>query len=196
MLSLIGTQKLETNRLLLRRFKKADAQEMFANWANDPDVTKFLTWKPHGEVNVTRKVIARWVESYSEPDFFHWAIVLKEEHKLIGNISVISLCENDRSCEIGYCMSKMYWGRGVMTEALRSVIAFLFTQVGMNRIQARHDTKNPASGRVMQKAGMLYEGTLREAKMRPDGTFYDLSYWAVLKREYEPLPPEKTGGAK
>ena len=86
-----GTQTIETSRLILRKAKMEDAEAMFRNWANDPEVTKYLTWPPHDDVEVTKSVIANWVESYSKDDYYHWMIVLKETDTPIGSLLVSTL---------------------------------------------------------------------------------------------------------
>ncbi|MBO7397858.1 MAG: GNAT family N-acetyltransferase, partial [Clostridia bacterium] len=88
---------------------------------------------------------------------------LKETGKAIGNISVVKLKENTETADMGYCMSRAYWGKALMPEALRAVMDFLFDAVGVNRVAACHDVNNPKSGRVMEKAGMKQEGILRAA---------------------------------
>ena len=183
MLSHKGTKTIDTDRLMLRRFKPEDACNMFNNWANDSDVTKFLTWKPHGNIEVTKKIINQWIDEYNHNNFYNWAIELKEAGEVIGNISVVNLYENYQSCEIGYCMSKKHWNKGIMTESLKAVIDYLFSEVGFNRIEARHDTDNIASGKVMMKSGMRYEGTLRQVKIR-DKEFYSLAVYAILKNDW------------
>ena len=72
-----GTCTLETKQLLLRRFTGNDAEAMFRNWANDPEVTKYLTWSPHGDIVETRRILKNWTESYEKSDFYCWAIVPK-----------------------------------------------------------------------------------------------------------------------
>ncbi len=158
-----GTQTIETNRLILRRFRVEDAEDMFTNWASDPEVTKFLTWAPHTSVDVTRNLLSDWILRYEDGGYFNWVIEYKETDKVIGNISVVKLKEDVESADIGYCMSRAYWGNEIMPEALRAVMDYLFDTVGLNRVAACHDANNPKSGRVMDKAGMKLEGTLREA---------------------------------
>ncbi|MCR5324063.1 MAG: GNAT family N-acetyltransferase [Lachnospiraceae bacterium] len=158
-----GTQTIETDRLILRRFRVEDAEDMFSNWASDPEVTKFLTWPPHSSVEVTRNLLSDWVLRYEDGGYFNWVIEYKETGKAIGNISVVKLNEEVGSADIGYCMSRAYWGNEIMPEALKAVMDFLFDNVGLNRVAACHDANNPKSGRVMDKAGMKLEGILREA---------------------------------
>ena len=91
-----GTQRLETHRLVLRPFLIGDAEDMFANWASDPEVTRFLTWPAHSSVEVTRTVLNSWIPRYEDGGFFNWAIELKETGRVIGNISVVRLDESAR----------------------------------------------------------------------------------------------------
>lgn len=158
-----GTQRIETARMILRRFRTEDAEDMYANWASDPEVTRFLTWPPHANVDVTRSKIEEWVQKYEDDGFYNWAMELKETGRVIGNISVVKLNEKTEAADIGYCMSRAYWGRGFMPEALKAVMDYLFDVVGLNRVAACHDANNPKSGRVMEKAGMKLEGVLRAA---------------------------------
>lgn len=184
MLNHKGTVTLETHRLILRRFTLEDAEDMFNNWANDNEVTKYLTWWPHSSIDVTRQIIQMWVNEYSKDITYNWGIELKEIGQVIGSIGVTDLCHKDNRCEIGYCISKSYWNKGITTEALKAVIRFLFSEVGVNRIQAKHDVLNPGSGRVMEKAGMKYEGTFRQFYVRKDGSFGDVNMYAALQEDY------------
>ena len=177
-----GTRSLETTRLLLRRAEQKDAQPMLTNWASDPEVTKYLTWLPHSSPQVSAMVLDDWIKGYEKADFYQWMIVLKELGEPIGSISVVSQNDQIRKAEIGYCIGKRWWGKGIMTEALQEVMAYLFDEVGMNRIEARHDSHNPASGAVMKKCGMKYEGTLRQSDRNNQG-ICDACVYALLKEE-------------
>ena len=120
-------------------------------------------WFVHSSVEVTRSLLTEWVSRYSDGGYFNWVMEYKETGKAIGNISVVKLHENTEAADIGYCMCRAYWGHGLMPEALKGVMAYLFDVVGLNRIAACHDVNNPKSGRVMDKAGMKREGILRAA---------------------------------
>lgn len=152
----ISTKKLETKRLILRRFDFDDAERMYEAWASDDEVTKFLTWPTHDNVEVTRMITSMWVNNYHNLDFYQWAIVLKETDELLGSISVVHLSKEDESAEIGYCISRKHWNKGITTEALKRVIEFMFDEVEVKKVKACHDKDNPASGKVMTKAGMKY----------------------------------------
>jgi ribosomal-protein-alanine N-acetyltransferase len=180
-----GTVRLETDRLILRRHVEADVPDMFRHWTNDPEVTKYLTWQPHGDIAVTREYMQARLDNYAKEDFYSWALELKATGQVIGNISVVYQQEDIQSVIIGYAMGRAWWNRGYMTEALRAVIKFFFEEVGVNRVEARHDPRNVGSGRVMQKAGMLYEGTLRQAHTNNQG-LCDEACYAILAREYKP----------
>lgn len=179
-----GTVRLETTRLVLRRFVAADAQAMFANWASDQEVTRFLTWPAHVSTGVSQAVTDSWVAQYERPDFYQWAIELRELGEPIGSISVVSLDEAVSSAEIGYCIGRQWWHQGIVSEALAAVIDFMFAEVGALRVCAKHDARNPNSGRVMRHCGMTHEGTLRRAG-RSNAGIGDLCVYGILRSEWE-----------
>ena len=176
-----GTKTLETSRLILRRACAEDAEPMFHNWANDPEVTKYLTWPPHKSVDVTKSVVESWVESYQKEDYYHWMIVLKETGEPVGSL-LASCVGRVPSAHIGYCIGKNWWHRGIMTEALNAVIGYLFDEVGFSRIESMHDPNNPHSGAVMRKCGMTFEGIHRKSDRNNQG-ICDASYYAILNTD-------------
>jgi len=178
-----GTVALETERLILRKFNEYDAEAVFRNWASDDAVTKFLTWPTHKTVDHSTGYVEFCLNSYNDADSYQWGIVLKETGELFGNISVVKINEDLEAVELGYVIGRGFWGNGYMVEAVKAVIAFLFEKIGVNRIAARHDTNNPNSGRVMQKAGMKYEGTHRQGDRNNQG-IVDCAVYSILKREY------------
>lgn len=178
----VGTQTIETQRLILRRFTEDDAGAMYQNWACDPEVTKYLRWEPHADAGATQSLLREWVGNYETPNYYHWAIVQKSDQTLIGSIAILGVSELDESGEIGYCMGKNWWGIGLMTEAAKAVIAYAFQKVGLHRVEAYHSVNNPASGRVMQKAGMKFEGTLR-GKYKCSLGFQDCSLYGIVNGE-------------
>lgn len=179
-----GTVELETERLVLRKFKLEDAKEMFNNWASDEEVTKHLTWEAHKNIKITKLVLSEWVESYSNLDFYQWGIVIKDTNELIGSIGVVGHKENRLICEIGYCIGKPYWGKGYVAEAFKRIIDFLFNEVNCNRIEAVHDIDNPNSGKVMQKCNLTFEGILRQRGLNKNSELIDLSMYSLLKKDY------------
>ena len=179
----LGTQILQTDRLILRRFVESDAEAMFQNWASSTENLTYVTWDPHPDVEVTRNSIRNWLASYANPNYYKWAICLKENpEQVIGDISIVEIHEKDLSCEIGYILGKNYWGRGMMTEAFKAVLDFCFTQAGFQKVKARYASLNPASGRVMEKAGMAYLKTITNGVERKDYVA-DLIYYQISKKD-------------
>lgn len=177
-----GTRTLETGRLMLRRFAVTDAEAMYRNWASDAEVTKYLTWPCHPNPETTRRLLAEWVREYDSERYYQWAIVQKETGEPIGSIAVVHLDESVGMAHVGYCIGRTWWRQGITTEALRAVIDFLFDTVEVNRVECRHDPRNPNSGKVMRKCGMRYEGTLRSADRNNQG-LCDACYYGLLRSE-------------
>ena len=180
----LGTKKLETDRLILRPFTLEDADTMYKNWASDPDVTKYLPWTPHESVQVTRSLLEDWISQYEKDDYYHWTIVLKENgEEPIGSISAVQKDDTIKMVHIGYCIGKKWWKQGITSEALAALIKFFFEEVGVNRIELRHDPSNPNSGKVMMKCGLQYEGTHRQAGLNNQG-ICDSAMYAILAEDY------------
>ena len=178
-----GTQRMETKRLLLRRFSIQDADAMYRNWASDPEVTKYLTWPAHSSAEVSRAVLEDWVSAYAQENYYQWAIVLKAQgDDPIGSISAVGMNDEIDMIHVGYCLGRDWWRQGIMSEALRAVMDFFFDEVGANRIESRHDPRNPHSGMVMKKCGMQYEGTMRQSDRNNQGVC-DASWYALLRSE-------------
>lgn len=180
----LGTVKLETERLILRKFKLSDAEALYNNWANDDEVTKFLMWPTHASVKVSETVVKDWVSKYSDNKFYQWAIVLKKDtDEPIGSISVVHMDEDINMVHIGYCIGRKWWHHGITSEAFSRIISFLIEEVGAKRIESRHDPRNPNSGKVMLKCGLKYECTLRNGDHNNQGVC-DASMYGLLAEEY------------
>lgn len=158
----VGTIELETERLVLRRLEITDAEGMFDGWCNDSDVTRYLPWDVHGDISVTKELLKMWIDDYNNKFTYRWIVTEKNSKMLLGTIDVVKKDMTNKVFDIGYCYRKESWGKGHATEALKAVIELLFEQVGVELIVAKHYITNPASGRVMQKAGMKYDATLRD----------------------------------
>ena len=184
MLKHIGTKIIETKRLTLRRFKDEDAEDMFNNWANDEDVTRFLSWQTHKNLEDSKNILKMWIDEYCNNENYNWAIELKESKSVIGSIALMNIDNNNENCEIGYCIGKLWWNKGLITEAFSQIIKFAFNEVGFERITGRHHVDNIASGSVMKKCGLKYEGTLRKINKINTGLLVDCKYYSILKDEY------------
>ncbi|ONI44374.1 GNAT family N-acetyltransferase [Candidatus Epulonipiscioides gigas] len=179
----LGTETIETNRLILRRFVKSDIALAFKNWVTDERVTEFLTWEAHKNIDITDTVISSWIQDYEKNNFYQWAIILKEINEPIGSIGAVSQKENLDMVHIGYCIGYNWWNKGIVSEAFSAIIKFFFEQIKVNRIESLHDSNNPASGKVMLKCGLKYEGTLRQAGINNKG-IVDTSMYSILADEY------------
>ncbi len=179
-----GTVTLSSERLLLRKFTMEDAEAMFRNWQNDPDVTKYLRWTAHKNISVTEEVVSSWITQYQNSDFYQWAIVPKELQEPIGSISVVDMDEQTNTVHIGYCIGKKWWHKGYTSEALKTIMPFLFLEVKANRLESQHDPNNPHSGAVMKKCGLRFEGILRCADWSNQG-IVDASMYSMLAQEFK-----------
>lgn len=179
----LGTFNLETSRLTLRKFKIEDAENMYNNWASDSEVTKYLSWKTHFNVEETKETIKSWGENYYKSDFYQWAIVLKENNQAIGSISAVKIDNVIEMVHIGYCISRKYWNKGITSEAFERIIKFFFEEVKLNRIESCHNEKNIYSGKVMIKCGLKKEGILRDA-LKDNSGITDCLIYSILRREY------------
>jgi len=178
-----GTVTLETERLILRQFTPEDAEVMFNNWANDAEVTKYLTWPPHSDISVSKAVIDSWMKLYENLNHYSWTIVLKETDEPIGSIAAVERRDDIKMVHIGYCIGQKWWRSGYTSEALAELIRFFFEDVGVNRIESRHDPRNPNSGKVMLKCGLKYEGTMRQDDINNQGVCDTVRY-AILAEDY------------
>lgn len=179
-----GSKTIETTRLILRRAQMEDAEPMFRNWASDPEVTKYLTWPTYNCVETAYPVLKNWIKQYAKPDYYHWMIVLKDLGEPIGSISSVHQRDDIGEIEIGYCIGRKWWHQGIMTEALLAVMNYLFDEIGINRIEAKHDPRNPHSGAVMRKCGMQYEGTSRASDRNNQG-ICDIATYGILRSDRE-----------
>lgn len=180
MINHVGTQTLDTDRLILRQFVYNDASDIFRNWATDPAVSKFWGWKPHEDIEETKVLLLKWIEEYKDPETYHWAIVLKSVSQAIGYIYLNGFDDDNNNCEVHFALSRKYWNQGIMTQAYKAVMTFAFTVLGVENIHTRHHIDNPASGRVMRKCGMRYLKTEYKKvadceQISGDYCFYEIS---------------------
>ena len=152
---------LSTERLILRKLTNEDANSIYNNWANDSEVTKYLTWNAHKSIDDTKQILAIWLKEYKEPKTIRYGIVLKENKELIGAIDVVGYIDNNPV--IGYCLSRKYWNQGYMTEACKALVDYLLA-IGYKSILIEADERNVGSNRVIEKVGFNF--THKETKKR------------------------------
>ena len=176
---------IETPRLTLRRLTMRDSMDMY-HYARDPEVARHVLWSAHRSVWDTRAYL-RWIlYQYRNGEPGSWGIADRETGKIIGTIGFMSYQPDNKLAEVGYSLSRAYWGRGLMTEALTAVLKESFTVLELNRVEAMHFTDNPASGRVMEKCGMRHEGCLR-SRICCKGEFRDVEMWGILASDWKAL---------
>jgi Predicted acid phosphatase len=181
-----GSKTLKTKRLILRKFKASDLDDCIKNWWNDEEVTRYMTWNPHNNREISKEFMNYNLINYGKYNFFQWAIVLKETKEVIGSISAFNA--DGKECEIGYCLAKKYWHQGIMSEAYSCVLDYLFNVINYEVVYARHDIDNPHSGDVMMKCGMKYEKDVRSLAKREDimdNHMTTLKCYKITREEYE-----------
>lgn len=156
---------LKTKRLRLRKAKLTDADAIFRQYAQDPEVTRYVSWRAHRSVLETREYMRMCQLAWDIGKAFHWVIERREDRQVIG---MIVARVNAEKWELGFVLARPHWGQGLMTEAVTAIIEWAIKQKGIYRIWAVCDIDNRASARVMEKAGMQREGVLRRWSVHPN----------------------------
>lgn len=175
-----GTQTINTERLILRKILPEDASMVY-QWMSDPEVCRYECWKPHESVEYSQGYIIAVFDGYKSNTTYQWGIQLND--KLIGSISIVNVDDYHQKAIMGYCLAKEYWSKGYTTEGVKAVINYMLHEVGLNRIEASHSVNNPASGRVLEKAGMKLEGHAKDYYFCNSG-FQDSNLYAITKNQY------------
>ena len=173
---------LETDRLILRKLTMRDAQDIYA-YGRDPIVAKHVLWDAYTSIYDVRGYLRFMLRKYRMGEPASWGIEWKATRQIIGTIGFMWIQHENASAEVGYSLSRRFWNQGIMTEALREIIRYGFNSLNLNRIEAQHETDNPASGAVMRKCGMVKEGTLRQ-RLLNKGKFVDVDLYAILRKDY------------
>ena len=156
---------LKTERLRLRKAKLADAEAIFRQYAQDPEVTKYVSWRAHQSIDETREYMRMCLLAWDVGKAFHWVIESVEDKQVMGMIIARVAAEK---WEIGFVLARPHWRQGYMTEALKAIIAWALKQKEIHRVWAVCDVDNIASARVMEKVGMEREGVLKRWSVHPN----------------------------
>lgn len=151
------TPILETERLILRPLALSDCEAIFNGWTSDPEVSRFMRWNTHENIEVTRGWIRREEELVEDDSVYNFGFVLKETGELIGSGGLVFV-EERGMYELGYNLMKKYWGKGLTTEAAQRIVDFAANDLEQKTLFCCHAKDNPASGRVMEKIGFKYIG--------------------------------------
>jgi [ribosomal protein S5]-alanine N-acetyltransferase len=184
MINYLGTPAIETDRLKLRRLKYADSQTVFDHWLSDERVADNRVSAAHRSVAETAERVADIIGKYERKDFCWWGIELKSTGELAGEIDLYNFDATAGNCSVSYSLGYEWWNKGYGTEALKAVVNFGFMEMNLHKIAAAHNTDNPASGKVMMKAGMKQEGTVRHMIRNAKGQYKDCVLYGILQEDF------------
>jgi ribosomal-protein-alanine N-acetyltransferase len=166
-----------TSRLRLRALKRDDSRAV-GSYAFDPEVAKFMPWRPQA----TELFAAGLVDVFMEPQFLNWAITFPEQDAAVGMVFLHSFSRQHHKAEIAFNLSRAHWRKGLAGEAAAAVLAFAFEELGLNRVEALCMPQNEASRRLLERLGMVYEGTMRRVHHRYDG-YHDMELFALISSD-------------
>ena len=174
-------KKIVTPRLIIRKPKITDAEDMFKNWANDVEVTKYLTWDPHPSLDVTRMILSMWINLNKSSSSSEWLIIYRASKQAIGSINVYNIDQN-KECDIGFCISRQFWNKGLMSETVYHILKYIFS-LGIKMVRGSHIRENVASGKVMRKNHMRYTHTI-EGKHNHLGAVL-IDYYVITANDWK-----------
>lgn len=174
-------EELQTSRLRLRKLTWEDVEPYYDRIGSKPNVTKYMLFSPHKDISESAASIEKTLRRYEEGKCYRFAIVLRDTDELIGVIEPLRFDEEKSSCSFAYMLAEEFWGQGYGTEALKAVLSFVFTRMEMEWVEADHMAENTASGAVMRKAGMEFQG-IAPGKYEKDGIIHDAVCYAVARK--------------
>jgi ribosomal-protein-alanine N-acetyltransferase len=173
---------IRTPRLLMRLPRYRDAKEFYA-YAHDPQVARYVFWDAHTSLRQTRSTLRGIMARNRLENLTTFAIIRQSDSRMVGTIGLVWRDLETNTAEVGFSIARECWGKGLMTEALDAFLRYAFVQMGLSRVEAQHDLRNPASGRVMEKAGMRLEGRMR-GRLYYKGERADAVLYAALREEW------------
>ena len=177
---------IETEHLLLRKLELGDVYEYYERLMGDADVSRYMLFDPHQTIMESLEDMQQKLRRYEEEPFYCWGVEQKEEAGLMGMVQLLRFDEQADSCSFVYMLGCNYWNQGYGTEILKAVIRFAFEELEVQRILADHMTKNIASGKVMEKAGMKHIGT-ETGKYEKMGILYDAEIYEICNENQQGL---------
>lgn len=163
--SVKAPESFATERLLLRKPREEDATAIFAAYGQDPEVTRYLVWRPHREVNDAKEAVGRFLEGWRSGNSYCWLIFRRDGGELIGSIAAR---KDQQGINLGYLLARPFWRQGFMNEALAAVVDWAFSNPSVFRVWAVCDLENPASARLLEKSGFCREGILKKWSLHPN----------------------------
>ena len=184
MLTHTGTQNIETERLILRRFEYSDCDAVFKNWASDEELQSLYSEPVYSTMEETKGLLDKYIGNYSREDYYRWAVIDKVTGECIGQIAYFLVDSKNHFAEIEYCIGADFQCKGYATEATKAVIAYGFDKINLHKVQICTKTINVPSRRVIEKCGFTFEGTLRDY-FYFNGQYIGRHYFSILRDEYE-----------
>ncbi len=184
MLTHCGTQTIETERLILRRFEYTDDDAMLRYWIADEKIQSLYSEPVYTTKEAVKELLDKYIGSYEKHDYYRWAVTEKESGECIGQIAYFLVDSKNHFAEIEYCIGSKFQRRGYATEAAKAVIAYGFDKMNLHKVQICTKTINAPSKRVIEKCGLTYEGTLRDY-FYMNGEYVGRLYFSILRSEYE-----------
>lgn len=184
MLTHIGTDTIETERLILRKFKISDDEAMLKYWIADEKIQSLYSETVYTTKAEVDELLEKYINSYQKNDYYRWAIIEKNSGECIGQIAYFLVDSKNNFAEIEYCIGSDFQCKGYATEATKAVIQYGFDKINLHKVQICTKTINKPSKRVIEKCGFTYEGTLRDY-FYMDGEYVGRLYFSMLKSEFE-----------
>lgn len=179
----IGTETIETERLILRRFNIDDTEAVFKNWAADKEVQYYYREPTYETFDKAKELVENFIDKYSDSNVYRWAVTIKETGECIGQIAYYFVDTDNNCAEIEYCIGQCFQKKGFATEAAKAVIKFGFKKIELHKIAISHMGGNDKSKRVIEKCGFHYDGTMRDY-FYIDGKYIDRLFYSILEDEY------------
>ena len=184
MLTHIGTNIIETERLILRRFEYSDDEAMLKYWVADEKIQSLYSEPVYTTKEAVKGLLDKYIGSYENNNYYRWAVIEKNCGECIGQIAYFLVDSKNHFAEIEYCIGSAFQRRGYATEATTAIIAYGFDKINLHKVQICTKTINQPSKRVIEKCGFTYEGTLRDYFCM-NGEYVGRLYFSILRSEYE-----------
>lgn len=169
-----GTVRLETERLVLRRFEAGDADALYREFGSNEKMSRYSGWNPYATPEIAQATVREYLESYNDPTSHSWAI--ERNGELAGTIGAYDFDSAANSIEVGFSIAEASWGKGYASEALRAVLRYLVDDEGITQVRAWCASDNVGSRRVLEKCGMTLTNTGRGALVVGDEIFDRLDF--------------------